>query len=79
MNRATMLDAAGDEPACPPRWRSSWAGMSLILVLMIFAYVPAMRGGYIWDDDDYVTGNETLLSADGLWRIWSDPSATPQY
>ena len=79
MNRAATSDTAGGGSACPPWWRSPWAGMSLVLVLMITAYAPALRGGYIWDDDDYVTRNETLLSADGLWRIWSDPSATPQY
>ena len=38
-----------------------------------------MRGGFIWDDNDYVTDNAALRSIDGLWRIWSEPGAMPQY
>jgi len=50
-----------------------------LFALLIVAYIPALRGGFIWDDDDYVTGNQTLRSLVGLGRIWFDPSATPQY
>ncbi len=53
-----------------------WAG---ILVVTLAAYVPAMRGGFIWDDDNYVSLNQSLRSLEGLGRIWTDPSATPQY
>ena len=54
-----------------------WA--AVILVVTLVAYVPAIRGGFIWDDDDYVTENETLHTLSGLRDIWLDPSATPQY
>ena len=43
------------------------------------SYLPALRAGFIWDDDRYVTGNELLRSGDGLRRIWLEPSAFPQY
>lgn len=43
------------------------------------AYIPATRGGFIWDDDNHVTENMTLRSTDGLGRIWLEPGATPQY
>jgi len=49
-----------------------------ILFVTIIAYLPAMRAGYVWDDDAYVTGNELLRSADGLSRIWLT-TETPQY
>lgn len=49
-----------------------------IVVCTFVSYVPAMRGGFIWDDDDYVTNNEMLRSADGLRRIWI-PGETTQY
>lgn len=52
---------------------------ALLLLATLLAYVPAMRGGFIWDDDDYVIENETLRDLDGLRRIWLDPTATPQY
>ena len=54
-----------------------WVG--LIVLLTILAYIPAMRGGYIWDDNAYVTENATLRSFDGLKRIWFEPRALPQY
>ena len=52
----------------------------LALVLLTFlAYLPALRAGYIWDDDAYVTENVLLHDAHGLSRIWFDIGATPQY
>jgi Flp pilus assembly protein TadD len=54
-----------------------WAG--LIFLVTVLTYIPAMRTGYIWDDDSYVTENSTLRTADGLRRIWLDPKALPQY
>jgi tetratricopeptide (TPR) repeat protein len=51
----------------------------LIFALAATAYTPALRGGFIWDDDDYVTDNPTLINLDGLGRIWLEFGATPQY
>ncbi len=51
----------------------------LISAVTLAAYYPAIRGGFIWDDDDYVTQNLHLRSAAGLARIWLDPGAVPQY
>ncbi len=50
-----------------------------LLVITVAAYATAIGGGFIWDDDDYVTENVVLRSVDGLRSIWFDPSATPQY
>ena len=47
--------------------------------LTVVAYLPALRGGFIWDDDRYVTDNQTLRTAHGLREIWLDPAATVQY
>jgi tetratricopeptide (TPR) repeat protein len=60
-------------------WRSLGAGAVLIMLLTILAYLPALHCGFIWDDDDYVTGNPLLRSVDGLGKIWIEPSANPQY
>jgi tetratricopeptide (TPR) repeat protein len=54
-------------------------GGALIVVLTVVAYLPAMRGGFIWDDDQYVTNNATLRDPDGLRRIWLELGAVPQY
>lgn len=51
----------------------------LLAVALLLSYAPAISGGFIWDDDDYVTHNATLRSVAGLLAIWLDPRATPQY
>lgn len=54
-------------------------GLALALLLATFlAYLPALRAGYVWDDDKYVTENPVLADAAGLARIWI-PGHTPQY
>ena len=61
-----------------PRARAILWGI-LILALAATAYAPALRGDFVWDDDDYVTDNPTLTNLDGLRRIWLEFGATPQY
>lgn len=54
--------------------------MAAVLVLSVLAaYSPALRGGFIWDDDYYVTENRTLTEPGGLGRIWFELGAVPQY
>lgn len=57
----------------------TWALPAMLVIATLVAYLPAMRGGYIWDDDFYVTANASLRGFSGLVRIWTDPSANPQY
>lgn len=79
---AAVCDATGLREPAPPQLgrRGPIIGFSLILVLAVFlAYIPAMRGGFIWDDDDYVTENPTLRDGEGLRQIWFKPGAVPQY
>jgi hypothetical protein len=59
--------------------RLSIPGSLLIVVFTLIAYMPAMLGRFIWDDDTYVTNNPTLTEAHGLSRIWLEPRSTPQY
>ena len=49
------------------------------MLAILLAYTPALHGQFIWDDDFYVVGNDTLRSLGGLWRIWFHVGATPQY
>lgn len=50
-----------------------------LLVLAVFAaYLPALRGAFLWDDDGHVTRAD-LRSFDGLIRIWFELGATQQY
>ena len=54
-------------------------GALAIVLLTLIVYIPAMRGGFIWDDPDYVVNNDNLRSLDGLYRIWFVPKSSPQY
>ena len=51
---------------------------TLLAGAIIVIYLPALHGGFIWDDDAHVTRPE-LRSLHGLWRIWFDLGATQQY
>jgi tetratricopeptide (TPR) repeat protein len=49
-----------------------------MLCATLVAYLPALRGGLLWDDNMHVTRAD-LQSLHGLWRIWFDLGATQQY
>jgi len=51
---------------------------ALLIAATLFAYLPALRGALLWDDNMHVTRPE-LQSLHGLWRIWFDVTATQQY
>ncbi|HEX3599322.1 MAG TPA: hypothetical protein VHU84_04225, partial [Lacipirellulaceae bacterium] len=51
----------------------------ILAVVTIFVYLPAWNGGFIWDDDQYVTKNPLLTATDGLWRIWFSLDSPSQY
>jgi hypothetical protein len=52
----------------------------LLVLLTLVAYLPVLQyGGFIWDDDFYVSNNPLLRSVNGLVRIWTEPTATPQF
>jgi tetratricopeptide (TPR) repeat protein len=51
----------------------------LLAVTTLLAYQPAWHGGFIWDDDAYITNNELLTAPDGLRRIWFSLDSPSQY
>src|ERR1700678_2017629 len=64
-------------PPRPRRW-SDAAAFAVILCVTLLAYVPALNGTRLWDDDAHITRPD-LQSLHGLWRIWFDLGATQQY
>lgn len=48
-------------------------------LVLLMAYSSVFSAGYIWDDDAYVLANPSLRSLEGLYSIWFEPGATPQY
>ena len=59
-------------------WRPALLA-GLLLLLVVAAYLPALRCGFIWDDDEYVTDNPMLTAANGLHEIWFSTHALSQY
>jgi len=58
-------------------WRTV-AGSATLLAAVLLVYLPALHGGLIWNDADYVT-RPALRSLQGLGRIWFELGATEQY
>lgn len=58
--------------------RHRWFFPLLIFTMTFIAYVPAINGKFIWDDDAYVFNNPLLTSPGGLLRIWTT-TESPQY
>ena len=66
-----------DSAAGEGRYRVVLPALAIVAITLV-AYVPAIRGGFIWDDPDYVLNNEHLRTVEGLGRIWI-PRNTPQF
>jgi tetratricopeptide (TPR) repeat protein len=69
-----LVAGAGSGPA-PRRFPWIWPA---VFLLAVAAYLPAIRGGFIWDDAAHVTKPD-LQSMRGLGRIWFEIGATQQY
>ncbi|HEY2412168.1 MAG TPA: tetratricopeptide repeat protein [Pirellulaceae bacterium] len=65
-------------PSRSPQFSTASVSVGLILVLITVAYLPAIRGGMLWDDDGHITKPE-LRSLGGLYAIWFELGATQQY
>lgn len=54
--------------------------MGLILVAAtLLVYHRAWNGGFVWDDDAYITQNKLLTEPGGLWRTWFSLESPSQY
>src|SRR3954469_5872675 len=60
---------------------SGWSPVAFFGVFALaglVAYLPALKGDFLWDDTGHVT-NPALQSWSGLARIWFEPGVTQQY
>jgi tetratricopeptide (TPR) repeat protein len=71
-------DAATAWPAFSAERAEALVPAALLIVLTVVAYLPAMQGDFLWDDNAHVP-RQDLQSFGGLVRIWTQPSATQQY
>ncbi len=64
--------------------RFTWGQTELLVaaalaVAVLAVYSPAMKGEFLWDDNDYISQNRVLDRPDALHTIWLQPQSTPQY
>jgi protein O-mannosyl-transferase len=62
----------------PPPLRN-FINAAFLVALTVLAYLPALRNGFIWDDDSWLMQNRTLEGVTGLCRLWFDLLALQQY
>ena len=67
----------GITPGAQAGW-NWWLGIFLLAASLV-AYWPALHGGFIWDDAEYVAKNQLLTAPDGLRRIWFSLDSPSQY
>lgn len=61
------------------RVRESYRLGLLLAAVTFVAYIPALRGGFVWDDAIYVRDNPIIKASDGLRRIWCTTEFTDYY
>src|SRR5437867_13363405 len=59
--------------------KRDWFFCLILAVVTMLAYQLAWNGGFIWDDDEYVTNNDLLTASDGLRRLWFSLDSPSQY
>ena len=51
----------------------------ILLVVTCLAYIPALRGGFVWDDAELITNNPMVRSENGLSGFWFTTEAIDYY
>ena len=71
--------ASAPPPSAPVHERASgWWLWPACFAAVLVAYLPALRGGLLWDDANHLTRPD-LQPLGGLLRIWCEIGATQQY
>jgi len=45
-------------------------GIIAIIFITFLIYIPAIKGGFIWDDPSFLTKNPIIKAQNGLYRFW---------
>lgn len=68
--RAPHSPATRASSLSPGAWSGRLAWAALICGLVVLGYLPAVRGGFIWDDRVLLSENALVRAPDGLFRFW---------
>jgi protein O-mannosyl-transferase len=56
-------------------WRSPWLPAAALALLVVIVYAPALKAGFIWDDDAHLTENPCITGLLGLKEVWTSSHA----
>jgi tetratricopeptide (TPR) repeat protein len=56
-------------------WEQTWFLASLLIALVLIAYVRAFNAGFIWDDEAHLTHNPCIVGPLGLKQVWTSGRA----
>jgi tetratricopeptide (TPR) repeat protein len=51
-------------------WKAPWLKAAVIVLVTLVLYIPAIGGGFVWDDDQFVVGSRMAAGTDGLRQLW---------
>jgi tetratricopeptide (TPR) repeat protein len=62
-----------------PEHATKQLAYSILFLLTILVYLPSVGGDFLWDDETYIKTNPLLTNFEGLYHIWFNLRANPQY
>jgi Flp pilus assembly protein TadD len=71
--RANKQPAVAAQTASAPKYLIP----ARLLALTLLAYLPALGGTFIWDDEFAIEKNPLRIGWDGLWAIWTTHGRIP--
>ena len=51
-------------------WKRMIFAACFIILITFVLYLPAIRGGFIWNDDTFLTENPAIKASHGLYDFW---------
>src|SRR6266404_9934307 len=71
---------AGSSPTMKPSLvHRRWLLALALAIVTVMVYLPALGGGFIFDDDSLITRNRLVHANDGLYRFWFTTEAPDYY
>ena len=64
-----LLQATSDDSK-PTAAQRRFLPAALIVIVTLLVYIPAMQGGFFWDDHSFLLRSQLIHAPDGLRRFW---------
>ena len=76
---SSMAREMRPRPTKPGKFRVPFRETSIIVLAAVLVYLPALRGGFVFDDWILLIQQPLIHASDGLWRIWFTTEARECY